>query len=96
MLLALRRVLAIAVLTLPVRSVITNDLGERYTEGLGYAFLGEKEIKAGKGGDEGRVKSIKKNFTKRYPEQQRHKVWAFFAFFFSSSCNYQQLPKNSS
>lgn len=35
---------------------------------------GKKEIKAGKGGDEGRVKSIKKNFTKRYPEQQRHKV----------------------
>lgn len=38
MLLALRMILTIAVLALPVRSVISNDLGERYTEGLGYAF----------------------------------------------------------
>lgn len=39
MLLALWRVLTIAILALPMRSVISNDLGERYTEGLGYAFF---------------------------------------------------------
>ena len=43
MLLALRRVLTIAVLTLPVCSVVGDDLGERYTEGLGYAFW-EKNV----------------------------------------------------
>lgn len=36
MLLPLWRVLPITILTLPVRSVISNDLGEGYTEGLGY------------------------------------------------------------
>lgn len=50
MLLALQMILAIAVLTLPVRSVISNDLGERYTEGLGYAFWETN----GKEGDEKR------------------------------------------
>lgn len=51
MLLALWRVLTIAVLTLPVCSVISDDLGERYTEGLGYAFWRiekEKEQKKGR------------------------------------------------
>lgn len=43
MLLALWRVLAIGVLALPVRSVITDDLGEWDTEGLGYAFCGGKK-----------------------------------------------------
>lgn len=43
MLLSLRMVLTIAVLTLPVRSVIGDDLGERYTESLGHAFWGEKK-----------------------------------------------------
>lgn len=42
MLLSLRMVLTIAVLTLPVRSVIGDDLGERYTESLGHAFWVEK------------------------------------------------------
>lgn len=48
MLLALRMVLTIAVLALPVRSVVSDDLGERYTEGLGHAFWVKKN------GDEGR------------------------------------------
>lgn len=48
MLLALRMVLTIAVLALPVRSVVSDDLGERYTEGLGHAFW------VNKNGDEGR------------------------------------------
>lgn len=42
MLLTLWRILAKAVLTLPLRSVISNDLGEGYAEGLGDAFWGEK------------------------------------------------------
>lgn len=53
MLLALRRVLAIAVLTLPVRSVIGDDLGEHYAEGLRDAFWGGGGEERGKKGAEG-------------------------------------------
>ena len=45
MLLTLWRVLTIAVLTLPVCSVICDDLGEWYTEGLGYGFCKKREIR---------------------------------------------------
>lgn len=45
MLLALWVILAVAVLPLPVRSVVGNDLGEWYAEGLGYAFWEEKKMK---------------------------------------------------
>lgn len=47
MFLALWMVLTIAVLTLPVRPVIGDDLGERDAEGLGYAFWKKR-------GDKGR------------------------------------------
>lgn len=45
MLLTLRGVLTIAVLTLPVRSVVGDDLGERYAEGLRHAFCSVEENK---------------------------------------------------
>ena len=45
MLLPLRRVLTITILTLPVCSVVSDDLGEGYTEGPGYAFCGFKRRK---------------------------------------------------
>lgn len=38
MLLALLMVLTIGILTQPVRSVVRDDLGEQYTESLGYVF----------------------------------------------------------
>lgn len=38
MFLAQRMVLTVAVLTLPVRPVVSNDLGEGDAEGLGHAF----------------------------------------------------------
>ena len=47
MLLALWMVLTIAILALTVRSVVSDDLGERYTEGLGHAFwIKKKEMTA--------------------------------------------------
>lgn len=60
MLLALRRVLTMAVLTLPVSSVISDDLGEHYAEGLGYAFWGLR-----KGGDEGKKTGNKTALVRR-------------------------------
>lgn len=45
MLLALRVILAVAVLPLPVRSVVGDDLGEGDAEGLGYAFWERKKTR---------------------------------------------------
>lgn len=42
-LLPLRRVQAVSILALPVRSVISNNLGQGYAEGLGYTLCGEGE-----------------------------------------------------
>lgn len=36
-----RRVQTVTILTLPVRPVVSNDLGEGYAKGLGYAFCGD-------------------------------------------------------
>lgn len=49
MLLTLWMILPIAVLALPVRPVVSDDLGKRYAEGLWYAFWGEKK-RADEGG----------------------------------------------
>lgn len=43
MLLTLQVVLPVAVLALPVRPVVGDDLGQRYTEGLGHAFWMENK-----------------------------------------------------
>lgn len=45
MLLTLQVVLPVAVLALPVRPVVGDDLGQRYTEGLGHAFWMENKKK---------------------------------------------------
>lgn len=67
MFLSLRRVLPIAVLTLPVRSIISNDLGQGYAERMGYTFCQEREMD----GDEKRRKGKAKKGNKEEENEKK-------------------------